>query len=290
MTAAVHDAGRKAAAFGQAVLVHVAFGFVLVYGLSTSEIRIQPRNPTIQATVVDRSQILAARQAAQQRETERLRDEARQRRAAEAERQRQAEAERQQRAAEQAEQDRIAAERLAVEQRRQAQRERERELAAERERQLEDIRRQRQEAEDERRRLEAEQERLDEARREQEDARQRELEEQRRQQLLDLEQQQQTQAAQATLEQQWVGAIQALVTQNWRRPPSARRGVVCMVRVDQLPGGDVVSAVVLPGCRADEITRRSIIDAVMRSEPLPYRGFESVFRRQLTFEFLIDED
>lgn len=83
-------------------------------------------------------------------------------------------------------------------------------------------------------------------------------------------------------------AIQQLVTQNWLRPESVRPGLSCRLRIIQIPGGEVISAEVLAPCNADEITRRSIEAAVLRAQPLPYRGFESVFQREIVFNFRYD--
>lgn len=90
------------------------------------------------------------------------------------------------------------------------------------------------------------------------------------------------------LEAQYASAIQRLVTSHWLRPDTAQRGLVCSVRIVQIPGGDVLSATVVAPCNADEITRRSIEAAVLRAQPLPYAGFESVFQREITFRFRFD--
>ncbi len=83
-------------------------------------------------------------------------------------------------------------------------------------------------------------------------------------------------------------AIQQLVTQNWLRPETVRPGLSCRLRIIQIPGGEVISAEVLPPCNADELTRRSIEAAVLRAQPLPYRGFEAVFQREILFNFRYD--
>ena len=49
--------------------------------------------------------------------------------------------------------------------------------------------------------------------------------------------------------------------------------------------GGVMEAKVAPGCPYDEAGQRSIEAAVLSAQPLPYRGFESVFQRNLTFVF-----
>ncbi|WP_049623130.1 cell envelope integrity protein TolA [Frateuria defendens] len=83
---------------------------------------------------------------------------------------------------------------------------------------------------------------------------------------------------------QYLAAVQNAVTQNWLRPDNMP-SVPCVVHITQLPGGDVMSAKVDPSCPYDEAGRRSVENAVLRAQPLPYKGFESVFQRNLTFTF-----
>lgn len=153
------------------------------------------------------------------------------------------------------------------------------------EKQLAEIRRQRELAEQDRIREEQRLEQLREQRKEQAEIQRRELERQRQQQLLAQEQREADLANQASLRQQYVGAIRQLITGNWLRPPTAQPGLTCRVRVNQIPGGEVVNAAVISPCNADNVVQQSITDAVLRSEPLPYRGFEKVFERELTFTF-----
>ena len=84
---------------------------------------------------------------------------------------------------------------------------------------------------------------------------------------------------------QYAAAIQRQVTSHWLRPDSTPPGVVCKVQIIQIPGGEVLSANVVNPCNADDLTRRSIEAAVLRAQPLPYTGFESVFNREVTFTF-----
>ncbi len=87
------------------------------------------------------------------------------------------------------------------------------------------------------------------------------------------------------LKARYIAAIGTKVTTHWQRPEHVRV-VRCQIRIFQIPGGEVISAeVVANNCNADELTRRSIEAAVLRAQPLPYDGFESVFDRQLNFTF-----
>ena len=90
--------------------------------------------------------------------------------------------------------------------------------------------------------------------------------------------------------EEYYSAIQSQVTNNWLRPPTARSGLRCRLKIVQIPGGEVISAAIAGSCIADEATRRSITAAVERAGSLPYRGFEDVFEREIDFIFTYDED
>ncbi len=92
-----------------------------------------------------------------------------------------------------------------------------------------------------------------------------------------------------SLAARYAAAIQNKVQGHWQRPEHVRT-VRCQIRIVQIPGGEVISAeVVGNNCNADELTRRSIEAAVLRAQPLPYEGFESVFRRSVLFTFRFGE-
>ena len=80
-------------------------------------------------------------------------------------------------------------------------------------------------------------------------------------------------------------AIQAAVTQNWNRPDSADAGLRCTLNITQIPGGDVIGVAIGSPCNADQATRNSIEQAVMKAAPLPYQGYEKVFQRTINFNF-----
>jgi len=86
----------------------------------------------------------------------------------------------------------------------------------------------------------------------------------------------------------YVQSIKARVASNWARPPTTPKGLRCRVRVKQIPGGGVVDATITSPCNADALVKKSIINAVKRSDPLPYTGFEDVFERTLSFTFTYD--
>ena len=88
-----------------------------------------------------------------------------------------------------------------------------------------------------------------------------------------------------SLQTQWLAAIQAAVTQSWLRPDNLPKDVVCPVDITQIPGGQVINVHVESSCPYDEVGRKSMVNAVMRAQPLPYHGYEKVFRRQITLKF-----
>lgn len=93
-----------------------------------------------------------------------------------------------------------------------------------------------------------------------------------------------TNSPDSSLTDEYLAAIQNAVTPNWLRPDNMP-DVPCDVHIVQSPGGDVLSATVDPSCPYDEAGRRSVENAVLRTGTLPYKGFEKVFRRNLTFTF-----
>ena len=91
-----------------------------------------------------------------------------------------------------------------------------------------------------------------------------------------------------SLQGQYKSLIQAVVTQNWRRPANTPPGIRCSLRVRQIPGGEVIGVTIGSPCNADPLIQQSIIEAVERASPLPYMGFESVFQSSLNFNFRYD--
>jgi len=290
-------------ALGLAMLIHLlAVGLLWLGSLGWSAP--EPVRPTPSFTLVDAAPIV--RQREDERRAEQQAEEARQlleqRQAEEARRQReleerqrrqdereQAEAERQ-RLLEQQREAQLAREREAEEARRQREQQealerQRREAEQERLRELEDLRRQREEAQQ---RREEEERRLAElAERRADDERQRAAEAEAERLRLAREQ---AQAAErrASLFEEYIATIQEQVTRNWRRPPTTEQGLRCAVRVIQIPGGEIIDQSIVSPCNADELTRRSILSAVERTENLAYRGYEEVFQREIEFVFRYD--
>jgi colicin import membrane protein len=279
-------------AFAGAIGVHLLMAALVVLGTMNWQPfrKPQPVGLTIEAVIVDTGEIKKQRDAAQQALE---REQRKRERDAELEKQRQRELERKQ-------EERRKQQELEAQRKRDAQ-DRLQQLRLERERKLEDER-QKQQRELEKVREERE---AADRKRKQEEERLKQLEavrEREKQEQLQLQQQAEAQrraeaearefrAGQtATKSDNYQAAIQAFVTQNWLRPPTAQAGLRCTLRIVQIPGGEVISAAIRGTCNGDEATRRSILAAVERGGTLPYRGFEDVFEREIDFIFIYDGD
>lgn len=290
-------------ALGLAMLVHVlAVGLLWLGSLGWSAP--EPVRPTPSFTLVDAAPVV-------QRREDELRAEQQAEQARQLLEQRQAEEARRQREIEQRQQQQREREEAEAERQRLLEQQREAQLA--REREAEDARRQREQQEAlERQRRQAEQERLrelEDLRRQREEAQQRREEEERRlaelaerrvederQRAAEAEAErlrlarEQARAAErrATLFEEYIATIQEQVTRNWRRSPTTEQGLRCTVRVFQIAGGVIIDQSIVSPCNADELTRRSILSAVERTENLAYRGYEEVFQREIEFVFRYD--
>jgi colicin import membrane protein len=91
-----------------------------------------------------------------------------------------------------------------------------------------------------------------------------------------------------SLEAEYYAAIQKAVSDAWLRPETTPPGLRCTLEIVQIVGGDVIQAVVVNPCNADPMTRTSLEQASRRASPLPYKGYETVFKRKLRFEFTYD--
>lgn len=314
--------------FGLAIGVHLLLAALVVLGTLDWKPFKQhkPMALTIEAVIVDTTQLATRRdQAQKEAEAAQKRQELQEQRAEELEKQKQREREQELQKQQQAELDKqkqIEAEKqkqLEAEKQKQTEAEnvrrkqleedrkkkeaqekleqmrKEQELKREEERlerqkELEQVRKQQEEAEKKRiqeaerlKQLEA-REKADEA------AKQKQIEEDAIKAQQDRQAQSLAEGRRAELGDQYQLAIQQLVRENWLRPPTARPGLRCILKISQIPGGEVISAAITGSCNGDEATRRSIVAAVERIDALPYRGFEDVFAREIDFEFIYNGD
>ena len=314
--------------FGLSIGVHLLLAALVVLGtLSWKPFKQhKPMALTIEAVIVDTTQLATRREEAQKEaESAQKRQELEKQRAEELEKQKQREQEQEQQKQQQDELEK----QKQTEAEKQKQLEAEKQKAAEvdnlRRKQLEDEKKKKaaqekleqMRKEQERKREEERQKRekeLEQVRKQQEEVeKKRKIEEERLKQLEarekadeaakqkqvqeDAIKAQQDRQAQSLAEgrraekgDEYQLAIQQLVRENWLRPPTARPGLRCTLKIAQIPGGEVISAAISGSCNADEATKRSIVAAVERIEALPYRGYEDVFAREIDFEFIYDGD
>ncbi len=91
--------------------------------------------------------------------------------------------------------------------------------------------------------------------------------------------------ADAALRAAYIEALTKAIRMNWTQPDNISSTVACKIVIRQIAGGEVIDAQDAPSCPYDEQGRRSVEAAVLKAQPLPYRGFESVFNRTLTINF-----
>lgn len=285
-----------------AALLHALFAGIFALTMVSMSRKAPPPRLAIQAVLVDPSTLGAASRRQEQQERERQEQAAQQRRQQEAEQQRQLQQERaeQQRQA-QEEQQRLQEQQLQqqrLEQQRQAEQEKVRQQQAQQRQQAEA--RERQEAERKRqaelerqKKAEAERQRVAEIERKQkEEAERRKAAEDARIQArreADLQRQLAeeegiNQAVAGGELDAYINLIVQRIERNWNRPPSARPGLDCRIKVVQAPGGTVLSAQVTE-CNGDAAVKQSIEAAVRRASPLPPPSNPRLFERNLLLVF-----
>jgi colicin import membrane protein len=82
----------------------------------------------------------------------------------------------------------------------------------------------------------------------------------------------------------WKSQIEAKITRAWNRPATARAGIRCVLKVTQVPGGEVTN-VSIGECNGDQAVRDSIQAAVYRASPLPPPPDPALFDRELVIQF-----
>lgn len=88
---------------------------------------------------------------------------------------------------------------------------------------------------------------------------------------------------------QYSQALIEKIRSNWVRPDNVSPDQICKIVIRQIPNGTVIDVQVDPSCPYDEVGRRSVEAAVLKAQPLPYQGFESVFNRTLILKFRAEE-
>ena len=83
---------------------------------------------------------------------------------------------------------------------------------------------------------------------------------------------------------EYIAQIKARIERNWLRPPGTTVGLKCVVRVSQIPGGEVVQAEIQTSSGSVAFDR-SVEDAVLRASPLPVPNDPSLFDRNIVLTF-----
>ncbi|MCY4467177.1 MAG: cell envelope integrity protein TolA, partial [Thiotrichales bacterium] len=83
---------------------------------------------------------------------------------------------------------------------------------------------------------------------------------------------------------EYIAQIKDKIERNWLRPPGTATGLTCVVRVSQIPGGEVVQAEIRTSS-GNIAFDRSVEEAVLRSSPLPIPKDPSLFDRHIMITF-----
>lgn len=177
------------------------------------------------------------------------------------------------------EQEEAEAERRRQEQAERQQREREARERAERER-AEAERREREERE----RAERERREREERERQQREERERQERQRALEEAMDREQAEQEAAERQELTMSYRDQVARRIEQNWSRPPSARRGMECVLEINLVPTGEVVNVRVVQGSgnaafdrSAEQAVRR--VGRFRELQELPTDVFNQNFRQ-----------
>ena len=87
------------------------------------------------------------------------------------------------------------------------------------------------------------------------------------------------------LQREYGEAIQLRLEASWKPTFPVRAGSRCHVLIRQIPGGEVIMAQTSQPCDFDRQARTLLERTVTDASPMPYRGFESVFQRQIIYVF-----
>jgi len=84
----------------------------------------------------------------------------------------------------------------------------------------------------------------------------------------------------------YMALIRQKVERNWSAPASANAELKCSVRVQQIPGGEVIGVKILT-CNGDDAVKRSVEAAIYRSSPFPEPSDPSLFDRNILLNLSI---
>lgn len=290
-----------------AILVHVVVFSLFIIGFQMkpkhSQANVDPIN-IVKAEVIDGAAI------EQEKQKKRAEQEARERKKREEELRKQRELEEKKRKEEEAkrkkEEKRQAEIKQAQEEKRKAEEQAKKEVEARKKAELEKQKAEEarklaeQKAEEERKRAEENAKKLAEERKKQEEAKRRaeeEAEQKRLEAILEQEEAEmraeEERAAKAarqrelnTLQSQYIGAIQGKIENRWRKPPGVDTSdAFCKVRIKQAIGGYIQEVSIVKCSGGNEQFRKSVEEAVWKSDPLPAPPDDDVFLPEFILNF-----
>lgn len=84
--------------------------------------------------------------------------------------------------------------------------------------------------------------------------------------------------------QRYAEEIQNAVLAHWQPPTGLGADRICVFELRQRPGGQVSAVTAAQPCSFDAPARESFAAAARAAQPLPYQGYEQVFRPVLRLE------
>lgn len=84
---------------------------------------------------------------------------------------------------------------------------------------------------------------------------------------------------------EYVSVLNATIESRSQIREGLRVGFRCEMSIKQMPGGEILAVQPTRNCNATQDEADQLIDAVLRSSPLPYDGFEDVFAENLILTF-----
>ncbi|QWP78702.1 hypothetical protein J5226_10030 [Lysobacter sp. K5869] len=83
--------------------------------------------------------------------------------------------------------------------------------------------------------------------------------------------------------------LRQAIGQHWTPPSSAAADSVCTLELNQSPGGAVTSVRAIEPCGLDAAGRDTLLAAVRAASPLPYQGYQQVFKPRLRLAVHVPE-
>jgi len=88
------------------------------------------------------------------------------------------------------------------------------------------------------------------------------------------------------LQRSWFASITSKVSRNWARPTNVQGEVVCRAYVRITRGGTILEARVESCTGGDDLLKRSVQTAIIKSDPLPKPDSPEIFVSEFYFDFV----